>query len=301
MDVVMEGRIRVIRQLAASRAGSVVAAAEFEHLVHLFDLRCLDRVRTIQTTLDFGGRRLAISDDGRIVVVGAYRVSGIAAYSSEDGRELWRRKDLKKVQKIAFSGDDSHVLCCFDSGPCATLNVATGRSGRSLRGVRGVWESPFAPVRFLERSKDYAIADLEAPIVSIPRVSFAVLDAALSPTLVCVSEAGGPVRAFDVSSGAEAWRHTPPAGTHFLRVAFCEASRSFAGVSWPFERGGQLLLQLFSREDGSPTVVADVGAETETVFCARGAQLLTSAGCLFDVASGNRVAKLPFPGSAPNP
>lgn len=285
----------IIRQLAASRSGSVVVAAEFENLVHLFDLRTLDCIRTIQTTLDFGGRRLAISNTGRIVIVGAYYETGIAGYSGEDGQELWRRKDLKKVQSIAFSGDDSRVLCCFDRGPCESLNVATGRSGKSLRGVRAVWESPFTPVRFLQRSKDYALADFEASITSIPRVSFAVLDAAFSPTLVCVSESGGPVRAFDVTSGVQVWQYTPPAGTHFLRVAFCEVLNSFAGVSWPFKSGGPLLLQIFSPENGSPTVVADMGPATEIAFCLCGANVVTSAGGFFDVKSGKQTAKLPFP------
>src|SRR4051794_19045303 len=156
-----------IRQLATSWTGRVIAAAEFERTVHLYDLATQERLRTIETTLDFGGQRLAVSNDGRRVIVGAYHVHGIAAYSCDTGAELWRRKDLKKVQHLNFNGDDSRVLCCFDSGPCESLNTQTGQSGKSLRGVRGAWESPYAPVRFLERSGGYTIADPEAPVATV--------------------------------------------------------------------------------------------------------------------------------------
>src|SRR5882724_12685751 len=93
-----------VRQLATSRRGNVFAAGEFERGVHLYDLLTLERLRTIDTTLDFGGRRLAISNDGSTLIAGAYQVHGIAAYSCDTGKELWRRKDLKKVQQINFNG-----------------------------------------------------------------------------------------------------------------------------------------------------------------------------------------------------
>src|SRR5947209_6994529 len=131
----MQHQATVIRQLAASRRGEVIAAAEFERTVHVYDLSTLERLRTIETTLDFGGRRLAISSDGQTIIAGAYYVDGIAAYSGGTGVELWRRKDLKKVQQIELSSDDSHVLCCFETRSCEILNTKSGKSGQSLRGV----------------------------------------------------------------------------------------------------------------------------------------------------------------------
>jgi hypothetical protein len=60
-----------IRQLATSRTGRVLAAAEFERVVHLYDLTTSGHLRTLDTILDFGGDRLAISNDGKTLVVGA--------------------------------------------------------------------------------------------------------------------------------------------------------------------------------------------------------------------------------------
>jgi WD40 repeat protein len=282
-----------IRQLATSWRGSIIAAGEFERTIHLYDLSTQERIRTIDTTLDFGGRRLAISNTGRTIIVGAYRRHGIAAYSGESGGELWRRKDLKKVQHIEFNGDASRVLCCFDSAPCESLNAETGKSGRTLREVRGAWESPYTAVRFIARTRDYAIADPEGPLASIPRVSFGVLSVAFSGSLVCVSEAGGPVRALDLSSGAERWRHTPK-GTHFLRVAYVDSAGAFVGVSWPFERGGAMLLQRFE-PDGRAVVIAEIVQTAVMEFASKGEHLVTSAGIVYESLRGGRVDSLPFP------
>lgn len=289
-----------IRHLAASRTGKVLAAAELTRFVHLYDLLSLERLGSLDTILDSGGRRFAVSADGRTVAAGAYHVHGIAAYSSSTGEAIWQRKDLKKVQQITFNGDSARVWCGFDSGPCESLNATTGKSGRSLRGVLRVWESDFAPVRILERKRNYAIADFEAPVASIPRVGFAVLSAGFSPSQVCISEAAGPVRVFDTRSGAEVWRHTPPQGTHFLRVAFCEEVQSFFGVSWPFEKGGQLLLQRFAPDDGSVSALMEISPASEVAFCLRGSRLITDRGVCFDVVTGRTVGLLAFPDVKPS-
>jgi hypothetical protein len=250
--------------------------------------------------MDFGGRRMAISNDGQTLIAGAYRFHGIAAYSGGTGAELWRRKDLKNVQRIHFNGDDSRVFCSFDSGPCESLNTQTGKSGKSLRGVRECVESPFAAVRFLERSRDrdYAIAGPEGPIATIPRCSFAVLSVAFSKSHVCVSEAGGPVRALDLSSGSELWKHRPVKGTHFLRVAFVERADTFVGVTWPFERGGTMCLQRFE-PDGSATVLGEIETAPALAFASRGEALITAAGPVYDTVSGRQIGSMPFPTAPP--
>jgi predicted DNA-binding antitoxin AbrB/MazE fold protein len=78
-----------------------------------------------------------------------------------------------------------------------------------------------------------------------------------------------------------------------------EAGRCFAGVSWPFERGGGRLLQLFDPRAGSPSVVAET-APGESAFCLGGSRLLTSGGELLAVASGEVVGDLGFPAADAN-
>jgi len=57
-----------IRQFAASWSGSVLAAAEVKGRVDLYDVVNLKHVRSIATTLDFGGHRLAITNDASTLI-----------------------------------------------------------------------------------------------------------------------------------------------------------------------------------------------------------------------------------------
>jgi WD40 repeat protein len=288
-----------IRHLAASRDGSVVAAAEFKSLVHLWDLNSLSWLRTFNTTLDFGGRRLAVSPDGSLVAAGAYRRHGIAVYRASDGSELWRRKDLKKVQRLEFSNDGRRLFCCFDDKACESLDSSNGASGVTLRGARNIWVSKIGSARLIECAKNYIIED-DTRRFAIPMMSFAALSAAFSRSQVCLSEAGGSVRVYSLSSATMLWQYDPPKGTHFLRVTCMENIDEFAGVSWAFNGGGGYMLHRFNRDTGESARVADAPDAYECVFFRNGTRLLTASGAVINVTSGDLEATIDFPHEPPS-
>lgn len=90
-------RRKLIRQIACSHDGPIVAVAEFERFVQIWNVESQRCIAKVETTLDFGGRRLAITRDGLGCVVGAYHVHGVALYETKSGTEVWRRKDLKGI------------------------------------------------------------------------------------------------------------------------------------------------------------------------------------------------------------
>jgi hypothetical protein len=131
----------LIRYFASSWSGSVIAAAEFERTVHVWDFDGPRHLATFPTIMDFGGTRLAVTPDGRNCIAAAYHVEGIAGYVASDGTELWRRKDLKKTQTLRVSLDGRRVYACFDNRSCQVLNRETGKTIKTWAGVRDVWQS----------------------------------------------------------------------------------------------------------------------------------------------------------------
>jgi len=287
----------LICQLATSWSGSVIAAGEFERTVHIWDVAADRRLATFPTVLDFGGRRLAITQDGRNCIAAAYHVEGIAAYATADGTEVWRRKDLKKAQTVRISLDDRRAYVCFDNRSCQVLNRETGKTIKTWTGVREVWESPYRPAILLEKR----VLALQSPegqtITSFARETFAVLCVAFSPGLVCVSESTGPLRCFDTQTGEQRWRFHEK-GQHFLALAFDEQAQAFVGVCWPYERVGSFRLLRFESESGEATTVTDLGNAGEFKFCLRGTRLLSSDGSVMDSATGRREGMLAYPVSA---
>jgi hypothetical protein len=282
-----------IRHLATSFSGSRFAAAEFEHTVHIWDLRTATRQATFNTVLSFGGRRLAITCDGNRCAAAAYHVRGVEAYSTSEGAVLWRRTDLKKVQSVSVSIDDRRIYCCFDEKPCHVLSCDTGRTIRSWRGVRSVWESPYEELMLLVKRAFVVQSHDEREISRFERESFGVLSVAFALGFVCVSEAGGPLRCLSTSSGYEVWRFSER-GKHFLNLAFSETANAFVGVLWPYERGGRHQLFRFERETGAVLDVSELPQAAEFAFCQRGSRLITSDGSLINVATGGLEYVLPF-------
>jgi outer membrane protein assembly factor BamB len=283
-----------IRHFASSWSGSVIAAAEFERTVHVWDVAAERHVTTFPTIMDFGGTRLAITPDGKACIAAAYYVEGIAGYAASDGTEVWRRKDLKKTQRLRVSLDGRRVFACFENRSCQVLNRETGKTIKTWAGVRAVWESPYQPVMLLEKRTLVLQSPEDQKIAKIPAETFAVLCVAFGPGLVCVSESGGPLRCLDTETGEERWRFHEKE-QHFLKLAYAEQVQAFVGVCWPYERGGSFRLLRFEPQSGEASVVTDLGKAAEFEFCLRGTRLLLSDGSVMDSATGRREGILAFP------
>jgi len=289
------GRMGLIRHIAASYDGAMLASAEFEHVVHMWDIKTFVRRTTFATTLDFGGERLAVSRDGRTLAVGAYKRHGVAAYDAATGAELWRRKDLKKPQYVSFANDDRSIWCCFDERPCTNLDAKDGCTVTTIRGVRKLWESPHGDDRVTETRRGYTLLRRGSKPINIPRITFAAIDVAFSESAFCISEAAGPVRLFNLASGAQLWRHDPPQYTHFLEVSYSPNLAQFTGVSWPCMYGGDYVLNLFDNKSGAVRALGAVGPCYTMAFFDRGSRMVNALGSVFEVASGKLVTKLEFP------
>jgi hypothetical protein len=279
-----------IRHLAASRTGALVAAGEFERNVHVWDIASRKHIRSLETILDFGGRRLAISCDGHLLVAGAYRTGGVACYSIENGNKVWQRPDLRQPQIIHFSNDDNRIIVGDGKGTCRILERERGQTLKELRNVRNIVESAWEPAVFAS-AKVIEIRTPEYELLSaIPRASFAELDVTFARQYIVISESGGPLRCCETASGREVWRYQQE-GRHALRVAYVPAWGTIAAIDWAYERGSNYRLMRFDIGDGRAEIVAEI-APTEVVFCFQGECLLTAAGTMHETETGREVGRL---------
>jgi outer membrane protein assembly factor BamB len=292
----MRKRRPVIRHIAASYDGSVVAVAEFERHVQTWDVVHRRRTAAFETTFEFGGSRLAISHSGKHCVAGAWRQHGIALYDVVSGAELWRRRDLQQVQTIHISKNDQHVLCGFEAGIVERLDLATGRSIESRRGVHDVWESPHdSVVVFVTRERDYQLANAACDLItSLPRTTFAALDFAFGLKKLCISEATGSVRCFDVGNGEQLWEHDPGQGVHAVNLGYNEFADEFAAITRTYQKGGEHQLKTFDPATGRVSATYPIRDALKFAFCCKGSLLLSSDGKLRETATGDVCDALDF-------
>jgi outer membrane protein assembly factor BamB len=287
-----------IRQIACSFDGTRIAAAESKRIVHVWDVAVARHIATFDTTLDFGGDRLGITSDGQRCIVGSYHRYGVAAYDSETGREQWRRKELKKVQKVHISHDNQLVFCGFSGRSGQFLRSESGETEIVLHDVREVHESPYAPI-ILVCGDEADFLLLRYPsceqFARFRRATFALLDAAFAPGKICVTESTGPIRCFDVVTGEMCWRVIHKQGEHALKVGYSESDACFYCVIRPYQHGGNRRLHRLDANSGSQEFVADLGDSHEEAFCLRGSHLVDSHGRVWNLATGTISNVLEFP------
>lgn len=89
-----------------------------------------------------GGPRHTLSRDETVCLAGCYDAYGIAGYSIPEGREIWRRKDLKSVQTVEPFYDNDFVFCGREKGAAHLLNSQTGETVEQFAGIKVLYASP---------------------------------------------------------------------------------------------------------------------------------------------------------------
>jgi WD40 repeat protein len=274
----------LIRHLAVNLEGNIVAAAEFKKVIHIWNAQSATKLITLQTNLDFGGRRLAISPDGNFCAVGAYNRYGISLYSVNNGSLLWNRKDLKKVQWLDFNLFDGNVIVGIDEKPLHVLDLMTGNTLETVRGVKAKWISCYDDFYLLKKAASLNLYRNNKLVALLERTSFAVLSVAFSKDKVIVSEAGGPISAYLLTSGDLAWRNYPNVGSHFINLNYNNATSKVYGVLWAYDKGGPRFLCSIDLTSGTVLDKLQLNEQTtEAIFSKRGSYLITSTGDIYNL------------------
>lgn len=241
-------------KIATSQSGSRLARSPGERWVEIWDIETRDFVAGLDTTLDAGGKRLAISNDGTLLVVGAYRRAGVAVYRLPDGAEMWRRRDVSRVQYVMFAEHLSAVCVAREGAPALALDLTTGATLARWPGVRGIFVGPDPDSILFNTRRGYRWSAAGPLRLSHSQDQAVALAAAFAATRVYVSEVGGPLRAIEIASSREVETWLPDAGTHWLTLA-CTDGDSLALVRFDYERGPVFLERLDGSSDRVETIV----------------------------------------------
>ena len=282
-----------VRHIATSHAGSRIAVAAFERLVVTWDIMTGDHICNLETCLDFGGDRLAISEDGRLLAAASFRMKHVVAYSATDGSEIWKRDNLGAIQRLAFDPLTGDLLVGAEGRPTYRLRSLSGETVKEYRGVRALTPSPYQlGLESHETRKRIRVHFAGQPTadMSIDMESLAVLSTAFTPDHILVSESAGAVRCFDLHDGKLCWRHDPPQGFHALRIAYCESSDYVACLLWHYETGREKQIVMLDARTGRVRQSADLeGTPVVAEFALKGCALITSGGMVYTVKGRSEI------------
>lgn len=285
-----------MQELATSLDGSLLAGGlvvieaerEFKSPIVIWDFAARKKIIEFKSCLQFGGERLAISNDGTLCAVGAYHRHGIVMHRVEDGSVLWQRKDLKKVQHLKFNPDGSLLLAVIQDRGGHVLDSRTGATVRKIRGCDEVASSPYETVEGVAyRNRGFGLVSLSTgkrfANLTLDGKEPVILDAVFSPDKVFVSEMRGPVSAYSTATGGLLWRYHPGDRGHFVTLGFGEETSTLWCILWHWNRRDPHLIGLCS-EDGE--VVCDLSSDVyDSSFAFRGRRMITEQGEVYDLTN----------------
>jgi hypothetical protein len=296
-----------VRHVVPSSTGIYVILAALEHNVEIWNVATTQRIAAFRTIFDFGGRRLALSDQAGILVAAAYIRYGIAGYAMTTGEVLWQRRDIKASQVLSLSPDGSVAYCGLECGPCAVLDVKTGETRQRLRGVKAVADSPFEPVSLHETTDLPELVGGSEPLyVKLAREQpgdklhpTLILDTAFAPGKVFTTQMGGSLRCFTTLDlpylrAGELWRYDRfKHGWGVCGVAYRPADDCLVGVAYAVaDTTAQHKLLTLDVHSGKVLRSLFVSATWRFDFCLAGRVLVGSDRSVISTLDGSLVAKL---------
>jgi len=291
--------------LSTSYGGTKVASVRGSTMA-IWDLSAYALVNTFPVLFEHGDYRIAISNDGKTVVVGMWREHGVGAYDTVSGREIWRRKDLKRCHRLIGSRDDLRVFCEFEDIAFHSLNLSTGKERTPLRGVEQINESRFDDVLVQDRKKKTSsllLGEAGKKIAALTRSHWGAPAITFGPGLVCMG--GALTKCYSTTNGKLVWEKTLTDELNEVSlachaIAYSELHSEFDLVVWPNSRGGDHRLVRLDSKTGHLKNATKIEASNEYKFCLAGTVLLTSSGSVYQSSDLHLIDSLPVAQFAPD-
>lgn len=235
-----------IRHLAASQDGDFIAAAAFESEVEIWDLKNLSVIARFATRLDFGGRRLSIDRTGTILLVGNYE-NGVSCYSVPSGREIWHRRDLRKVQQCTVLPSNDRAAVAIEGKPAQIVRTDDGVTVEVVPNAKRLFY--FEDGVFAVESTKHLRVCKDQTVSRIPKETFAILCLSRIGESLAVGYSGGPLQRLEPETGKVHWSHRL-AGRHVLRTSPSLPDGLLYGIDWNYSQGSKYALKAWDWETG---------------------------------------------------
>ena len=287
-----------IRELVTSNSSPLLAAALFEKNVQIWDVVSQTRVSEFSTVFCAGARNLALAPGAELLVAGRSCSNGkIAAYKVPSGEKLWERK-LPYPSSLCFQSSGEYVFCVCNNNYVMRLDIHTGITLEIMKGVSRYLEGPYGDLLTVSSRKraDPFRSIARGGTFDIPKLGFALLDAQFSPSSLCLTEAGGPVRCINCVDGRLEWMFNPGPNSHVLRLHYSQELNVFWGVLRDLTKkgfGSKHLMQ-FDAISGVYDQVCELDSWEEVFFSIEN-KLVTSSGEIKQLPSGALVGRFAFP------
>ncbi|MBR1390195.1 MAG: hypothetical protein IJ567_01870 [Lachnospiraceae bacterium] len=171
-----------------------------------------------------GGKRAAISDDGKYFVTATYdRRKGMALYSVDAKKRIWTNKEMSELQTLQFSADGGYIIAATNRHSISYVSIETGKKEKTLNGKQ-LYENPYG-ADIIEENESLIVGD-----VTIKYDSFGCNAVAGVRNGVAMSPVSKGLYVYDYD-GRRLWENTPDGIMHFLKILYDDKNEILYGLA----------------------------------------------------------------------
>lgn len=249
-----------IYEMESSGNGKYFLAAEFEKKVAAYESITGRKLGEYNTHFLSGGKRMCITDSGKYFASAAYGRFGITLFDLETGNELWTIKDVKKVQRICFSADETKLFAFSGENKLYSISLKDGSIILVEKGIQNFFSDGTLEVKL---TKDDCFVWNG---MSVSLTDKKVLCLCGGNNKIFCSIMGGGLKCFS-DSGNELWSVENKPEEHYIQLCYCPEFDYIIGLGFKFGSSRTepfYFVDVYSAEKGD--IVFSTGLNDDFVF-----------------------------------
>lgn len=266
-----------IFEMESSKSGNYFLAAEIEKKVAVYESATGRKLGEYNTHFEGGGKRMCITDSGKYFAVAAYTRFGITLFDEKTGDTLWTVKEIKRIQQISFSSDETKLFAINNDDKLYTISITDGSIISVENDIRKIFPDSVLEVRLADDTHhlmwDGGSANLNGKILQL----------CSGNSRVFCSIMGGGLKCFSVE-GNELWSAKNNSQEHYVKLCCCPKFDYIMGLGFKFgsERTEPFhFLDVYSAASGEIVYSVGLNDATRYTFINNGEGIVSGAGNVY--------------------
>ncbi len=274
-----------IYEMKSSRNGKYFLAAESEKIVAAYESITGRKLGEYNTHFQSGGRRMCITDSGKYFASAAYGRFGITLFDIETGNELWTIKEVKKVQRICFSADETMLFAINAENKLYSISLIDGSIISIEKGIQSFFSDGTLEVKL---TKDECLVwnGTSANLTDKKVLCFCV-----GNSKVFCSIMGGGIKCFS-DSGNELWSAENKLEEHYIKLSCCPEFDYIIGLGFKFGSSRTepfYFVDVYSAEKGDLIFSAGLNDDFAYTFIDNGKRIVSGTGKVYTLSKNGYI------------
>lgn len=267
-----------IYEMVSSNNGSFFLAAEFEKKVAAYESMTGRKLGEYSTHFQSGGKRICIADSGKYFAAASYGRWGISLYDTETGAALWTTKEVKQVQRISFSADETALFAVNNDNKLYALSLTDGSIISVENNVMKIYD---------DRSLAVRLTGSECTMVwnggTAKLTDKKVLSICSGNGRIFCSTIRGGIRCFS-DSGSVLWIAENKPDEHYVTLCYCPSFDYIIGLGYKFGSARTepfFFFDVYSASNGDIVYSIEPNETAQHTFIDNGERIVSGTGNVY--------------------